>query len=95
MTSEEEIPLLVSVEWLKKKLDLKDSRIVVIDASYDLNRNVEKEYMRGHIPGSIFFDSRECRDKSSPYPNMIPAPQVFAQYVGSLGINNKMVGFLR
>ncbi|OQV11889.1 putative Thiosulfate sulfurtransferase [Hypsibius exemplaris] len=62
---------LVSVAWLKEQLEQNTRELVVLDCSYDANKD-------------------ECRDVTSPYPNMIPPPQVFAQYCGSIGLDNTM-----
>ncbi|OQV11887.1 putative Thiosulfate sulfurtransferase [Hypsibius exemplaris] len=81
---------LVSVAWLKEQLEQKRPELVVLDCSYDANKDVRKEYGAAHIPGAVFFNFKECRDVTSPYPNMIPPPQVFAQYCGSIGLDNTM-----
>jgi len=48
-----------------------------------------KDYAGGHIPGSVCFDGEYCRDQKSPYKNMLPKPEEFAEYVGQkLGIDN-------
>lgn len=61
-----------------------------LDASWYLpaeGRNARKEFTVRHIPGAAFFDIEEIRDKSSPYPHMLPAPKSFAQAVEALGIS--------
>lgn len=86
---------LVSVAWLKEQLDQKRTDVVVLEASYDFNRDVKQEYLRSHIPGALFFNYKECRDVGSAYgPNMLPPPQDFAHYCGSIGLDNTMVSFL-
>ncbi|XP_063445480.1 thiosulfate sulfurtransferase-like isoform X3 [Mytilus trossulus] len=83
---------LVTTEWLHnvmKSGDPKDIRI--LDSSFHLpssNRNGRKEYEEKHIPGALYFDIKECCDKSSPYGLMLPDTKRFEQYVGNLGIDN-------
>ncbi|GAU96454.1 hypothetical protein RvY_07896 [Ramazzottius varieornatus] len=80
---------LVSVEWLKNAIAANRKDVVILECSYEKNKDMYKDFIRGHIPGAIFFDMDECRDKKSPYPNMLPPPQVFAFYCGQLGLDNK------
>ncbi|KAI9799917.1 MAG: hypothetical protein M1833_003839 [Piccolia ochrophora] len=39
------------------------------------------------IPDARFFDLDAVKDKTSPYPHMLPTPQDFAQAMQELGIN--------
>ncbi|OCT83187.1 thiosulfate sulfurtransferase S homeolog isoform X1 [Xenopus laevis] len=83
---------LVSASWLSAAL--KESQagaaLRVLDASFYFPaiRNGRKEYAEQHIPGALYFDIDECKDKSSPYEVMLPSEDDFAKYVGKLGINN-------
>jgi thiosulfate/3-mercaptopyruvate sulfurtransferase len=43
-------------------------------------------YLAGHISGARFFDLDKISDTESPYPHMLPSPQVFAAAMGKLGI---------
>ncbi|XP_055342607.1 thiosulfate sulfurtransferase-like [Paramacrobiotus metropolitanus] len=79
---------LIDPALLKEHMDARRANMIILDCSYDLNRNVEKDYLTGHIPGALYFSIKECRDKSSPYPQMLPPAPVFAQFVGALGIDN-------
>jgi len=44
-------------------------------------------YLAGHVPRARFFDLDKICDKDSPYPHMLPTPEVFAQAMGKLGIH--------
>ncbi len=80
----------VSTEWLADHLE--DPDIVVIDGSWHLattGREARKEYDAAHIPGAVFFDIDAIADTSNPLPHMLPAPEVFADAVGELGINER------
>ncbi|KAL6230687.1 hypothetical protein BDW75DRAFT_234211 [Aspergillus navahoensis] len=40
-----------------------------------------------HIPGSIFFNMDEVRDRSSPYPQMLPSASQFAKNMTAIGLH--------
>jgi len=76
---------LVSTSWLAEKLKTGGDQLKVVHASWQHC----KDYDEGHIPGSVCFDGEYCRDQKSPYKNMLPKPEEFAEYVGrKLGIDN-------
>jgi len=78
---------VVSSDWLAKELGAPDLK--VIDASFYLpaqGRDAEAEYRAGHIPGAIRFDHDKVADHSTGLPHMVPAPEVFADAVGNMGI---------
>ncbi len=79
---------VVSSEWLHAELGSSDLKI--LDASFYLpaqNRNADAEYAAGHIPGAIRFDHDKVADHSTGLPHMVPAPDVFAEAVGKMGIS--------
>ena len=81
---------VVSADWLQPHLGDPDIRI--LDASFYLpahNRDAGAEYAAGHIPGAIRFDQDRIADHSTSLPHMVPAPDVFAQEVGKLGISDE------
>lgn len=81
---------LVSVAWLAEHLD--DSRLRIVDASWYLptmGRNGRNEYHIGHIPGALFGDLEMLADEDAPYPHTLPAPDVLASRLGSLGIGSE------
>ncbi|MDQ0135108.1 thiosulfate/3-mercaptopyruvate sulfurtransferase [Neorhizobium galegae] len=85
---------VVSSEWLHNELGSPDLKI--LDASFYLpaqNRDADAEYAAGHIPGAIRFDHDKVADHSTGLPHMVPAPEVFAEAVGQMGIreNDRIV----
>ncbi|XP_068111130.1 thiosulfate sulfurtransferase [Hyperolius riggenbachi] len=83
---------LVSINWLVGALraNTPGPALRVLDASfyYPPIRDGRKEYEEKHIPGALYFDIDECKDKTSPYEVMLPTEGAFAKYVGDFGINN-------
>ncbi|KAI9018873.1 rhodanese-related sulfurtransferase [Hyaloraphidium curvatum] len=78
-------PLLVSTEWLAANLN-----VVVLDGTWHLprlGRDALAEYRASHIPGALFFDIEEHKDKSTNLPHMKPPKEVFDAAVGALGIS--------
>ena len=58
----------------------------ILDTSFQ--KQSVRNYLNEHVPGALFFDLNECRDKSSKYNVMLPSPTMFENYVGNLGIRN-------
>uniref|UniRef100_A0A5S6R5Y5 Rhodanese domain-containing protein n=1 Tax=Trichuris muris TaxID=70415 RepID=A0A5S6R5Y5_TRIMR len=77
---------LVSVDWLSDQLGdpaFQSTLRVLHCTKPGLN-----EYGRCHIPNAVHFDLKQCIDKSSPYPNMLPLPEQFFSYASrSLGVS--------
>lgn len=87
--SVQDFPGLVSTDWLAVHLGSPDLRIV--DATLFMphsGKNGHSEYLRGHIPGAVFFDI-DAASAASPLPNMLPDPARFAAVAGTLGISNE------
>jgi thiosulfate/3-mercaptopyruvate sulfurtransferase len=80
---------LVETDWLAEHLDAPDVRVV--DASWYLpgeNRDPRAEYLKGHIPGAVFFDIDDVADEKSPYPHMLPDPVKFSSRVRKMGLGD-------
>ncbi|KAA5602123.1 3-mercaptopyruvate sulfurtransferase [Blastochloris sulfoviridis] len=80
---------LVSTEWLAAHLGAPD--VVVVEGTYQLpttGRNAEAEYLACHIPHAVRFDIDKIKDPASPYPHMVPSPDLFGAEVGKLGIGS-------
>ena len=80
---------LVGSEWLAAHLD--DPRVRVVDASFTLpgvTPTARENYEHGHIPGAVFFDIDDIAAPGTSLPHMIPAPDLFAQRIGALGIGD-------
>ena len=86
----EQLPPLVSTDWLAERLGRSDLKI--LDASWYMpaqQRDAQAEYAAAHIPGATFFDIDRIADTESSLPHMLPAPADFAAAVGALGIGNE------
>ena len=64
---------------------LGDPDVLVIDATWFMPgdpRSGREEYLKGHIPGAVFFDIDASADQSSTLPHMLPSAAQFAQQMG-------------
>lgn len=86
----EQLPPLVSTDWLAERLGRPDLK--TLDASWYMpaqNRDSQAEYAAAHIPGAMFFDIDRIADTESGLPHMLPSPADFGAAVGALGIGNE------
>lgn len=70
---------------------LDSARHRIIDASWHMpasGRDAKAEFLKGHIPGAVFFDLDAVRDHTSPYPHMLPQPDMFAEAMAELGVSS-------
>ena len=82
---------LVSPAWLVEHFS--DPEIVVLDASLPLVGvtpvvDVHARYLKGHIPGAVFFDIEALSDHETSLPHMLPSPESFAHSMSALGISS-------
>jgi thiosulfate/3-mercaptopyruvate sulfurtransferase len=80
---------LVTTEWLEKNLSNKD--IKILDCSWHMpntKRIGSEEFLREHIPGSIFFDIDKFSDPLGKFPHTIPSAKLFEKLTSELGIKN-------
>ena len=80
---------LVSTEWLARRLDAPDLRI--LDGSWHMpgaGRDARAEYEAAHIPGARFFDIDEIADTRSPLPHMAPPPEKFMSRMKAMGVGD-------
>lgn len=83
-------------EALKKNSPSKLStapKTVPICGSWFLPNDAEKRtgqqvFKQAHIPGARFFDLDKVADTSSPYPHMLPSPEVFKDAMSELGVKS-------
>ena len=79
---------VVSAQWLAKHQHA--SNLVILDARMPVvggTANAEPQTPR-YIPGARRFDfDKEIRDKTSPFPHMMPSPEEFTAAAQALGIN--------
>lgn len=80
---------MISVAELAARLGAPDLRI--IDATWRLPgdpRDPRLDYAEKRIPGALFFDIDEIADRSSPYPHMLPSPELFATRMRRMGVGD-------
>ena len=80
---------LVETDWLAANLGA--DGLVVVDCTWyppSKERDPAAEFLKARIPGAIFYDPLEIRDKSSDLPHMIPPPDEFSNHMRNLGITN-------
>ena len=78
---------LVTSDWLENNLD----KVKLIDCSWhmpNVKRNGYEEYLKEHIPGTIFFDLDKYSDVNTDLPHMLPNPIKWEEIVSNLGISN-------
>ena len=77
---------LVTADWLKAQ---STKEVMIFDATYFLptmGRDGYSEYKKAHIPGAVFFDIDEIKNKSSDLPHMIPSAEDFQAEMRTLGL---------
>ncbi len=80
---------LVSVEWLKSKLNDKD--VVVLDIRSAIDGGGAKAFTEAHIPGSVHsdYDKAGWRVTRNNVPFMLPTPAELEKLIGDLGIDEE------
>lgn len=80
----------IAADWLAEHID--DPEIQIIDARMappgQEDRDVNAEYLAGHIPGAVFFDIEALSDHTSPLPHMMPRAEAFAVAMRELGVSS-------
>ncbi|MCX3310481.1 3-mercaptopyruvate sulfurtransferase [Pantoea vagans] len=84
-------PLFVSADWLQEHYN--DERLQVLDArllppGMEAVRDVQAEYLAGHLPDAPYFDIEALSDHTSPYPHMMPRAETFAVAMRELGVSS-------
>ena len=80
---------LVTTEWLEKNIYKED--IKILDCSWHMpntKRIGKDEFLKEHIPGSIFFDIDKFSDPLAKFPHTIPSANLFEKLTSELGIKN-------
>lgn len=67
-------------------------RTIPVCGSWFLPNDPEKRkgydvFQKAHVKEARFFDIDKIADTSSPYPHMLPSPQVFKEAMSEMGIN--------
>ncbi|THB82214.1 3-mercaptopyruvate sulfurtransferase, partial [Pantoea allii] len=70
-----------------------DERLQVLDArllppGMEAVRDVQAEYLAGHLPDAPYFDIEALSDHTSPYPHMLPRAETFAVAMRELGVSS-------
>lgn len=85
---------LVSIDWLKKKLENKTDQLVVVDVRFSLGDPNEGRiaYEQGHIPSAMYLDLN--KDLSSPKAehggnHPLPDMETFSEKLGEIGIDQQ------
>lgn len=84
-------PLVISTDWLAAHLN--DPQVRVADVRwflFDKDKTGRSEYLRGHIPGAVFFDVDTDLSAPPAQPggrHPLPSPEVFAQAASRAGIS--------
>lgn len=92
-----DIPLIVSTDWLAERLG--DSKLRIVDATVFMKfpegggpPNVESgkvSYEQSHIPGAVYADLvGELSDKDSELPFTVPSRDAFVNKLTELGIGD-------
>ena len=77
---------LVTADWLKAQ---SAKEVMIFDATYFLptmGRDGHSEFEKAHIPGAVFFDIDEIKEKSSDLPHMMPSAEDFQTEMQALGL---------
>ncbi|WP_455852770.1 3-mercaptopyruvate sulfurtransferase [Pantoea endophytica] len=82
--------IFVSADWLKEHYT--EETLQVLDArmlppGQEAVRDLQAEYLAGHLPNAPFFDIEALSDHTSAYPHMMPRPESFAVAMRELGIS--------
>lgn len=69
-----------------------DPKTIAVCGSWFLPNDAQKRtgygvFKQGHIRKARFFDLDKISDTESPYPHMLPSPEVFQEAMCDLGIN--------
>ncbi len=79
---------LVTTKWLNNNLN----NVKILDCSWHLpSKKIDPltEFMKGHIPNSIFFDLDKNSDLNTDLPHMLPKKKTWEQSMSNHGICNK------
>ncbi|WP_337009647.1 3-mercaptopyruvate sulfurtransferase [Pantoea sp. AS142] len=84
-------PLFVSADWLQEHYN--DERLQVLDArmlppGMEAVRDIQAEYLSGHLPNAPYFNIEALSDHTSPYPHMLPRAESFAVAMRELGVSS-------
>jgi thiosulfate/3-mercaptopyruvate sulfurtransferase len=78
---------LVSIAWLKERLNAPD--LVVVDVRSAIDGGGAEAYRRGHIPGAVHsdYDKAGWRVTRGNLPTMLPSVPELEKLIGEIGID--------
>lgn len=84
-------PLFVSADWLhehytEETLQVLDARM--LPPGQEAVRDIQAEYLAGHLPNAPFFNIEALSDHTSAYPHMMPRPEGFSVAMRELGVSS-------
>ena len=79
---------IISPSKLNKTIN--SDNLKIIDCRWYIKdkRKGRQEYMKGHIPGAIFFDLEKNSDSNNPIPHMLPKKKRFVSFLIKNGISS-------
>ncbi|XP_060079697.1 thiosulfate sulfurtransferase-like [Ylistrum balloti] len=80
-------PSLVSVEWLKEKLDSDDlDKVVILDVSWSSTKDMKEQYNIEHVPNASYLSVMEGIHNDM-FPRNVPDIEAFQDSVRKAGVN--------
>ena len=83
--------IFVSADWLnehytEETLQVLDARM--LPPGQEAVRDINAEYLAGHLPNAAFFNIEALSDHTSPYPHMMPRAEGFSVAMRELGVSS-------
>ena len=72
---------IISPSKLNKIINSENLKIIDCRWYIKDKRKGRQEYMKGHIPGAIFFDLEKNSDLNNPIPHMLPNKKKFVSFL--------------
>ncbi|WP_437615106.1 3-mercaptopyruvate sulfurtransferase [Erwinia sp. V71] len=80
----------VTADWLAEHMIENDVQVLdarMLPPGQEQVRDIQAEYLAGHLPDAPFFNIEALSDHTSPYPHMLPRAETFAVAMREMGIN--------
>lgn len=78
-------------EFIKLTKTVKAAKVIPVDCSWympNMKRDGKQEFLdTERLPGAVYFDIDGVKDKSSPFPHMLPDLETFNFEMGKLGLH--------
>ncbi|QKJ88226.1 3-mercaptopyruvate sulfurtransferase [Paramixta manurensis] len=82
----------VTPGWLAEHLNQDDIQVLdarMLPPGMEKVRDIEAEYLAGHLPRAPFFNIEALSDHTSDWPHMMPRPEAFAVAMRELGVSHE------